>query len=52
MSTSWRSSRRQAKESRGAATIGGVAAPVSVIHAGSSRRPPSGSSTTKWASPA
>lgn len=52
MSISRRSPRRQVKESRGVATIGGVAAPVSVIHAGSSSRPPSGSSTTKWASPA
>jgi hypothetical protein len=42
-----RSSRSEAKESRGISTIGSVAAQLSVIHAGSKTRQPSGCSITK-----
>jgi hypothetical protein len=43
-----RSSRKQAKESRGTATMGGLAASASVIQAGRRSRPPFATSTIKW----
>jgi hypothetical protein len=42
-----RSSRNAANENRGTATIGRIAAELSVIHAGSKTRQPSGCSITK-----
>jgi hypothetical protein len=47
LATRPRSSRNAANGSRGTATIGRVAARLSVIHAGSKTRKPSGCSITK-----